>query len=57
MSYETVNWEETAGVGRITLDRPDSLNAWTAELGRELGQLVREEAAAPSVRAVLITGA
>ena len=57
MSYETVNWEETGGVGRITLDRPDSLNAWTAELGRELGQLVREEAAAPSVRAVLITGA
>ena len=57
MSYETVKWEETAGVGRITLDRPDSLNAWTAELGRELGRLVCEEAAAPSVRAVLITGA
>ena len=57
MSYETVKWEETAGVGRITLDRPDSLNAWTAQLGQELGHLVREEAAAPSVRAVLITGA
>jgi 2-(1,2-epoxy-1,2-dihydrophenyl)acetyl-CoA isomerase len=57
VSYDTVKWEETAGVGRITLDRPGSLNAWTAELGRELGHLVCEEAAAPSVRAVLITGA
>ena len=57
MSHETVKWEEAGGVGRITLDRPDSLNAWTGQLGRELGQLVHEEAAAPSVRAVLITGA
>ncbi|HEV2724277.1 MAG TPA: enoyl-CoA hydratase [Thermoleophilaceae bacterium] len=57
MSYETVKWQEAAGVGRITLNRPDSLNAWTGRLGKELGHLVREEAAAPSVRAVLITGA
>ncbi len=57
MSYETVKWEEAAGVGRITLDRPDSLNAWTAQLGHELGRLVREEAAAQSVRALLVTGA
>ena len=57
MSYQTVKWEESDGVGRITLDRPDSLNAWTDQLGRELGQLVTVEAAAPVVRAVLITGA
>ena len=57
MSYETVKWEEAGGVGRITLNRPDSLNAWTSQFGTELGRLVREEAAAPTVRAVLITGA
>jgi 2-(1,2-epoxy-1,2-dihydrophenyl)acetyl-CoA isomerase len=57
MSYETVNWELSGGVGRITLDRPDSLNAWTAELGRELKQAVTGDAADPAVRAVLITGA
>ena len=57
MSYETVNWELSEGVGRITLDRPDSLNAWTAELGRELKQVVTGDAADPAVRAVLITGA
>lgn len=57
MSYETVIWEQDGGVGRITLNRPDSLNAWTAEFGRELTQALVEDAADPSVRAVLITGA
>ena len=57
MSYETVKWEESEGVGRITLNRPESLNAWTEELGNELGELVTERAAADSVRAVLVTGA
>jgi len=57
VTYETVKWEESDGVGRITLDRPDSLNAWTEELGHELRELVTERAAADSVRAVLVTGA
>ncbi|HEY6780251.1 MAG TPA: enoyl-CoA hydratase [Thermoleophilaceae bacterium] len=57
MSYETVIWEQDGGVGRITLNRPDSLNAWTGQFGRELTQVVTEDAADPSVRAVLITGA
>ena len=56
MSYDTVKWEENEGVGRITLNRPDSLNAWTEQLGEELGELVNERAAAGSVRAVLVTG-
>src|SRR2546423_3845323 len=57
MSYETVIWEQSEGVGRLTLNRPDSLNAWTAQFGRELGQVLAGEAADPSVRALLITGA
>ncbi len=57
MSYETVKWEQAEGMGRITLNRPDTLNAWTAEFGRELGEVVNERAADPSVRAVLVTGA
>ena len=57
MSYETLKWEPAGGVGRITLDRPDSLNAWTDQLGRELGRAVNEDAAGDDVRAVLITGA
>jgi len=57
MSYETVIWEESGGVGRITLNRPETLNAWTAEFGRELKQVVNQEAADAGVRAVLVTGA
>jgi 2-(1,2-epoxy-1,2-dihydrophenyl)acetyl-CoA isomerase len=57
MSYETVKWEQEGGVGHITLDRPDSLNAWNAQLGRELSEVVGVRAADPSVRSVLITGA
>ena len=29
MAYEHVLWELDGGVGRVTLNRPDSLNAWT----------------------------
>ena len=57
MSYETVIWEQDGGVGRLTLNRPDSLNAWTAQFGSELKQVIEGEATDESVRAVLITGA
>jgi 2-(1,2-epoxy-1,2-dihydrophenyl)acetyl-CoA isomerase len=57
MTYETVSWERSGGVGRITLNRPDTLNAWTAQLGRDLKQAITVDAADKSVRAVLITGA
>ena len=57
MSSETVLWEQTGAVGRITLNRPDSLNAWTTEFGQALAEVIEGPAAAPSVRAVSITGA
>jgi 2-(1,2-epoxy-1,2-dihydrophenyl)acetyl-CoA isomerase len=57
MSYEHVIWEQDGGAGRLTLNRPESLNAWTAGFGGELKQVLEGEASDPSVRAVLITGA
>jgi 2-(1,2-epoxy-1,2-dihydrophenyl)acetyl-CoA isomerase len=57
MSYETVIWEQSDGVGRITLNRPNTLNAWVTDFGRELGQVIENEASDESVRAVLVTGA
>ena len=57
MSYETLIWEQSGGAGRLTLNRPDSLNAWTPQFGHELKALLEGEAADPSVRAVLVTGA
>jgi 2-(1,2-epoxy-1,2-dihydrophenyl)acetyl-CoA isomerase len=57
MSYEHVIWEQDGGVGRITLNRPETLNAWHAAFGRELRQAIEVDAADRSVRALLITGA
>jgi 2-(1,2-epoxy-1,2-dihydrophenyl)acetyl-CoA isomerase len=42
---------------RITLNRPDALNAWNEELGTELGAAVTSIAQDEEVRAVLVTGA
>jgi 2-(1,2-epoxy-1,2-dihydrophenyl)acetyl-CoA isomerase len=57
LSYSTVQWEQSDGIGRITLNRPKTLNAWTGEFGGELKQVVEGEASDESVRAVLVTGA
>jgi 2-(1,2-epoxy-1,2-dihydrophenyl)acetyl-CoA isomerase len=57
MSYESLIWEQQEGVGKLTLNRPDSLNAWTASFGQELKSVIEGDAADPSVRAVLVTGA
>src|SRR3954454_822775 len=57
MSYETVIWDVEDGVGRITLNRPETLNAWNTQFGVDLRDLVTEELQDESIRAVLITGA
>src|SRR5688572_26752798 len=57
MNYDHVVWEVDDGVGRVTLNRPDSLNAWHEDFGRELKQVITGDAADAGVRAVLITGA
>jgi 2-(1,2-epoxy-1,2-dihydrophenyl)acetyl-CoA isomerase len=57
MDYQHVTWELDGGIGRVTLNRPDSLNAWTEDFGRELQQVITGDAADGQVRAVMITGA
>src|SRR4051794_33144748 len=57
MSYETVTWNVADGVGQITLNRPDTLNAWNTQFGLDLRDVVTKDAQDDSVRAVLITGA
>jgi 2-(1,2-epoxy-1,2-dihydrophenyl)acetyl-CoA isomerase len=57
VSYETVNWEQEGGVGRIVLNRPETLNAWNTQFGEDLKEVVALAADDPSVRAVLLTGA
>ena len=54
----TVLWEATeAGVARVTLNRPHTLNAWTVPFGRELLAAVERAGAEEGVRAVVVTGA
>jgi len=57
LGYETIIWEQSGAVGRLTLNRPDSLNAFTEQFGIELRTIIERDAADDSVRAVLITGA
>ena len=53
---ETVNLRLAGGELRVELARPDSLNAWIPQLGRDLLAAL-EYARADEVRAVTITGA
>jgi len=57
LSYETIIWEQSGAVGRLTLNRPETLNAWTRQFGEELLSVIQNDAAEESVRAVLVTGA
>lgn len=45
------------GIGLITLNRPDRLNAWTARLGRLYFEALDRAMADPGVRVVVVTGA
>ena len=53
--YETVLVESKDGVQTITLNRPEVLNAISAQLGAELLEALREAERAPEVRCVLLT--
>jgi 2-(1,2-epoxy-1,2-dihydrophenyl)acetyl-CoA isomerase len=54
---EPVRWDLAGAVATITLNRPQAHNALTAEMKTALLGALREAAASPQVRAVLITGA
>jgi enoyl-CoA hydratase/carnithine racemase len=45
------------GVAVLTLDRPDHLNAYTADMGRQLSEAYRECDGDDDVRAIVLTGA
>ncbi len=63
--FETLDWEfdEDTGVGRVTLDRPDALNALSTPLCAEFVEAFEafaeldDETAGVAVRAVVVSGA
>lgn len=57
MQSKTIRYAVEDGVGRITLNRPDRLNSFTAEMHEALAHALDAANADPSVRAILLTGA
>ncbi|MCE3273574.1 MAG: Unsaturated acyl-CoA hydratase [Ramlibacter sp.] len=57
MSEATVLYETHAGVGVVTLNRPQALNSFTRRMHQELWDILDRVNADPSIRAVVITGA
>src|SRR5919107_2587213 len=57
MDYETLIVERRGGELRITLNRPETMNAWNTQFGDELRAVVEQASGDDEVRAVSITGA
>jgi 2-(1,2-epoxy-1,2-dihydrophenyl)acetyl-CoA isomerase len=56
MAYEQILTETRDRVGIIRLNRPEKLNAWTDQMGREIADQVERWNADPAVGAMLFTG-
>ncbi|MDA1096390.1 MAG: enoyl-CoA hydratase/isomerase family protein [Chloroflexi bacterium] len=57
MSYDNVLYEKQRGGVLITLNRPETLNALSAELRADLRSALETAQADPDIRAVVLTGA
>ncbi len=57
VDLETIELKVIDRVAWLTLNRPAALNAWTAQLGRELATALDHVADDPAVRAIVLTGA
>jgi 2-(1,2-epoxy-1,2-dihydrophenyl)acetyl-CoA isomerase len=57
VSYETIIYEKSAGLATITLNRPQSLNAFVPQMNQEVLDALRNGERDQDVRCVMITGA
>jgi enoyl-CoA hydratase/carnithine racemase len=57
MDFEQITTDLAERVLTITLNRPERLNAWTAQMGSELTEAFDRADADDEVRAVIVTGA
>lgn len=57
MTYKTILLERDELIARVTLNRPEKLNALSDDLLEELGQAFDELKADPSIRVVILQGA
>ena len=56
MAYETIKTEVDGNVGILTLNRPDSLNAWNTQMRADFRAAAAELEADPEVRCIVLTG-
>ena len=57
MSYRVIIYEVKDGVGVVTLNRPEKLNAWTKEMAAELRSALSNANDDDNVGALVVTGA
>ena len=57
MLYEHIQYTVARGVACLTLNRPDSLNSFTAAMHGEVAEVLKAAAEDRAIRAVVITGA
>lgn len=57
MLYEHIEYTVARGVACLTLNRPDSLNSFTAAMHAEVADVLKAAAEDRAIRAVVITGA
>ncbi|WP_050614997.1 enoyl-CoA hydratase-related protein [Bacillus testis] len=55
--FETIQYELDCHTARIVLNRPQALNAFTADMNREIAEAVRLASRDEQVRCLMITGA
>ncbi len=55
--FETILWKQEAHILTITLNRPERLNAFSAEMFRDVGDAVEIIGNDPGIRTVVFTGA
>ena len=57
MAYETIIYEKDKGVATITLNRPQSLNAFVPQMNKEVLEALKDGERDKEVRCFMITGA
>jgi len=57
VAYETINYEKVQGLATITLNRPQSLNAFVPQMNQEVLDALKDGERDKTVRCLMITGA
>ena len=57
MTWQNVILDRSEGIGTLTLNRPEKLNAFAGEMRREVADALDAVEADPAVRVIVITGA